>query len=64
MGKAKAKAKQAKGQLKESAGNVMDDKKMQAEGASEKVAGKAQETPRKTHESAAEAMERIRKAGH
>lgn len=47
MGKGKAKAKQMKGQLKETAGRAMDDKRMEAEGRGEKVVGKAQEAAEK-----------------
>ncbi|MCX4775907.1 MULTISPECIES: CsbD family protein [unclassified Streptomyces] len=43
MSKAKAKAKQAKGKLKETLGDTMDDKRMQAEGSTERMAGKAEE---------------------
>ncbi|MEU3060605.1 CsbD family protein [Streptomyces subrutilus] len=43
MSKAKAKAKQAKGRLKESAGSAMDNRKMQAEGAAERIAGTSEE---------------------
>ncbi|MFF3244616.1 CsbD family protein [Streptomyces sp. NPDC002870] len=56
MGKSKAKAKQMKGKLKETAGNAMDDKRMQAEGRSEQMMGKAQETAEK-------AGDRIKKSG-
>ncbi|WP_412075714.1 CsbD family protein [Streptomyces xanthophaeus] len=44
MGKAKGKAKQMKGKLKESAGDAMDDHRMQAEGTAERMSGKAEET--------------------
>ncbi|MCD9141372.1 CsbD family protein [Streptomyces albireticuli] len=47
MGKGKAKAKQMKGQLKESAGRAMDDKRLEAEGRGEKAVGKAQEAAEK-----------------
>ncbi|MFZ3494099.1 CsbD family protein [Streptomyces sp. 5.8] len=43
MGKARAKAKQVKGKIKESAGDALDDKRMEAEGAAERMTGKAQE---------------------
>ncbi|UUN25572.1 CsbD family protein [Streptomyces sp. FIT100] len=43
MAKAKAKAKQAKGQMKETAGKATGDKRMQAEGRGEQMTGKAQE---------------------
>ncbi|MEU9109990.1 CsbD family protein [Streptomyces xanthophaeus] len=43
MGKAKAKAKQMKGKLKESAGGATGDHRMQAEGSSERMSGKAEE---------------------
>lgn len=56
MSKAKAKAKQVKGKLKETAGDAMGDKGMQAEGRSERLTGKAQET-------AAKAAERLKKSG-
>ena len=56
MSKAKAKAKQVKGKLKETAGDAMGDKGMQAEGRSERLTGKAQET-------AAMAGERLKKSG-
>ncbi|MFE5872752.1 CsbD family protein [Streptomyces roseifaciens] len=44
MGKGKAKAKQVKGKLKETTGNVTGDRRMEAEGRAEKVAGKVQES--------------------
>lgn len=56
MSKAKAKAKQVKGKMKETAGDAMGDKGMQAEGRSERLTGKAQET-------AAKAAERLKKSG-
>ncbi len=40
----KGAAKQAKGSIKEAAGKVMGDAKIQAEGKAEKMAGKAQNT--------------------
>ncbi len=43
MGKGKAKAKQVKGQLKETAGRAANDKRLEAEGRAEKMTGKAQE---------------------
>ncbi|MET7621611.1 CsbD family protein [Streptomyces sp. NPDC005408] len=48
MGKAKAKAKQAKGQMKETAGKAMGDRDMQAEGRGEHIAGQAQEAMHRT----------------
>ncbi|MFF7726633.1 CsbD family protein [Streptomyces sp. NPDC008001] len=51
MGKAKAKAKQVKGKLKESAGSATGDKKMEAEGRAEKLSGKVQESAEKTKKS-------------
>ncbi|MFC9243988.1 CsbD family protein [Streptomyces sp. NPDC057136] len=56
MGKAKGKAKQAKGKLQETVGGAMDDKEMKAEGRGEQVKGKAEET-------AAKAAERVKKSG-
>lgn len=56
MSKAKAKAKQVKGKLKETAGDAMGNKGMQSEGRSEQLTGKAQET-------AAKAAERLKKSG-
>ncbi|MET9413977.1 CsbD family protein [Streptomyces klenkii] len=47
MGKAKAKAKQVKGKLKESAGSATGDKRMEAEGRAEKLTGKVQESAEK-----------------
>ncbi|MFD9335053.1 CsbD family protein [Streptomyces sp. NPDC060028] len=47
MSKAKAKAKQVKGKVKETAGDAMDDKRMEAEGAAERMTGKAQESAEK-----------------
>ncbi|MEU9027517.1 CsbD family protein [Streptomyces sp. NPDC048383] len=44
MGKAKAKAKQVKGTMKETAGSAMDDRRMEAEGGAERMSGKAEET--------------------
>ncbi|MCX4510434.1 MULTISPECIES: CsbD family protein [Streptomyces] len=54
MGKAKAKAKQAKGKMKETAGKAMGDREMQAEGRGEQMAGKAREAT----QDAAERMKR------
>ncbi|GAA3027954.1 hypothetical protein GCM10020000_00530 [Streptomyces olivoverticillatus] len=48
MGKAKAKATQVKGRLKEGIGHATDDKRMEAEGRAEKLRGKAQEAAAKT----------------
>ncbi|WP_093802655.1 CsbD family protein [Streptomyces sp. Wb2n-11] len=48
MSKAKAKAKQLKGKMKETAGRTADDRRMEAEGRGEQVRGKAQETVEKT----------------
>ncbi|MGW3659858.1 CsbD family protein [Streptomyces sp. NPDC005151] len=56
MSKAKAKAKQVKGKLKETTGKAMDDKTMQAEGRGEQVLGKVQETAEK-------ASDRVKKSG-
>lgn len=56
MGKAKAKAKQVKGKLKETVGSATGDKDMQAEGRGEQMAGKAQETTAKV-------TERLKKSG-
>lgn len=56
MSKSKAKAKQMKGKLKETAGDAMDDKRMQAEGRGEQMMGKAQE-------SAEKAGDRIKRSG-
>ncbi|WP_330294305.1 CsbD family protein [Streptomyces sp. NBC_00503] len=47
MSKAKAKAKQVKGKIKEAAGDAMDDKSMQARGTAERLTGKAQEAAAK-----------------
>ncbi|MFD9407481.1 CsbD family protein [Streptomyces sp. NPDC059989] len=47
MSKSKAKAKQIKGKIKETAGDAMDDKRMEAEGAAERLTGKAQESAEK-----------------
>ncbi|MGW2602362.1 CsbD family protein [Streptomyces klenkii] len=47
MGKAKAKAKQVKGKLKESTGSATGDKRMEAEGRAEKLTGKVQESVEK-----------------
>ncbi|WP_221356082.1 CsbD family protein [Streptomyces beigongshangae] len=43
MSKAKSKAKQMKGKLKETAGRVMHDKSMEGEGRGEQLADKAQQ---------------------
>lgn len=43
MGKAKAKGKQVKGRMKESAGKAMGDRGMQAEGRGEQIAALTQE---------------------
>jgi uncharacterized protein YjbJ (UPF0337 family) len=56
MSKAKAKAKQVKGKMKETTGDAMDDERMQAEGRGERIAGKAQETAEK-------ATDRVKKTG-
>ncbi|MFE3660967.1 CsbD family protein [Streptomyces sp. NPDC059165] len=56
MGKAKAKAKQVKGKMKESAGRALGDQGMQAEGRGEQMMGK-------THEAAEDAAERMKKSG-
>ncbi|MFV5994878.1 CsbD family protein [Streptomyces sp. NPDC056231] len=56
MGKGKAKAKQVKGKLKETAGGALGDELMQAEGRGEQMTGKAQEA-------AAKAAERLKKSG-
>ncbi|WP_328296580.1 CsbD family protein [Streptomyces sp. NBC_00435] len=55
MSKAKAKAKQVKGKIKETAGDAMDDRRMQAEGAAERLTGKAQEA-------AAKAADQVKKS--
>ncbi|MGK5730552.1 CsbD family protein [Streptomyces sp. URMC 124] len=47
MGKGKAKAKQVKGKLKETAGDVTGNRRMEAEGRAEKVSGKAQDAAEK-----------------
>ncbi|MFD9355164.1 CsbD family protein [Streptomyces sp. NPDC060031] len=47
MSKAKAKAKQVKGKVKETAGDAMGNKRMEAEGAAERMTGKAQESTEK-----------------
>ncbi|MCQ8772479.1 CsbD family protein [Streptomyces telluris] len=44
MGKGKAKAKQVKGKLKETTGNVTGDRRLEAEGRAEKVSGKVEES--------------------
>ncbi|MFF3397921.1 CsbD family protein [Streptomyces sp. NPDC002659] len=46
MGKAKAKGKQVKGRMKESAGKAMGDRGMRAEGRGEQIAGSTQEAVR------------------
>ncbi|MEU6312827.1 CsbD family protein [Streptomyces sp. NPDC047014] len=43
MGKASAKAKQAKGKIKETAGDAMGDRRMQTEGIAEQAGGKTEE---------------------
>lgn len=43
----KAKAKQVRGKIKETAGDAMGDRSMQAEGAAERLTGKAQEAAAK-----------------
>ncbi|QES51307.1 CsbD family protein [Streptomyces venezuelae] len=50
MSKAKAKAKQIKGKMKESVGDMTDDKRMEAEGRGEQMTGKMQEAAAKTGE--------------
>ncbi|MFH8786587.1 CsbD family protein [Streptomyces roseoverticillatus] len=51
MGKGKAKAKQVKGKLKETAGRAADDKRLEAEGRAEKLTGKVQESAEKAKKS-------------
>ncbi len=48
MSKAKAKAKQLKGKMKETVGKTSDDQRMEAEGRGEQLRGKAQETVERT----------------
>ncbi|WP_328498398.1 CsbD family protein [Streptomyces sp. NBC_00414] len=43
MSKAKSKAKQMKGKMKETTGRAMDDKSMEGEGRGEQMMGKAEE---------------------
>ncbi|MFB7172380.1 CsbD family protein [Streptomyces sp. NPDC056254] len=57
MSKAKAKAKQVKGKLKETGGDAVDDKRMQAEGGADQMAGKAEEM-------ASDAAKRTKKGMH
>ncbi|WP_405497222.1 CsbD family protein [Streptomyces sp. NBC_00096] len=57
MSKAKAKAKQVKGKIKETAGDAMGDRRMQAEGAGERLTGKAQEA-------AAKVADKVKKSKH
>ncbi|MCX4585366.1 CsbD family protein [Streptomyces sp. NBC_01481] len=52
MGKAKAKGKQVKGRMKESAGKAMGDRGMQAEGRGEQIPGSPQEAVRKAADQA------------
>ncbi|MET9319643.1 CsbD family protein [Streptomyces sp. NPDC003038] len=54
MDKAKAKAKQVKGKVKEKAGDATDNPRMKSEGTTDKMTGKVQETAAK----AAERMKR------
>ncbi|MFJ1609397.1 CsbD family protein [Streptomyces sp. NPDC088253] len=56
MSKAKAKAKQVKGKMKETTGKAMHDESMQAEGSGEQIAGKVQETTEK-------ATDRVKRTG-
>ncbi|MEU8550096.1 CsbD family protein [Streptomyces roseoverticillatus] len=51
MSKGKAKAKQIKGKLKETTGDAVGNKRMEAEGRAEKVSGKAQEAVEKAKKS-------------
>ncbi|MEV7615027.1 CsbD family protein [Streptomyces sp. NPDC089799] len=44
MSKAKAKAKQVKGKMKETAGDMTDDQRMEMEGRAEHMTGKVQES--------------------
>lgn len=50
MSKAKAKAKQIKGKMKEAAGKATDDPRMRDEGRGEQLRGKAQEAVQKAGE--------------
>lgn len=54
---AKAKGKQLKGKVKQSAGDATDNPRLKAEGTAEKVTGKVQET-------AAKAAERMKRDKH
>ncbi|MFC8275653.1 CsbD family protein [Streptomyces sp. NPDC057271] len=54
MGKGKARMDQMKGKAKESVGDAMDDRSMEAEGRREKTAGKVREA-------AEEAVDRAKK---
>lgn len=47
MSKAKAKAKQVKGKIKETAGEATDDQRMKAEGTTDRLSGKVEETAEK-----------------
>ncbi len=51
-------AEQAKGAIKEAAGNVTGDQKLQAEGKADKVAGKVQSTVGGIKDSAREALDK------
>ena len=53
--------KQVKGSVKEALGKVTGNKSLEAEGATEKVAGKAQEGLGKTEQAAKDAADKLRK---
>ncbi|WP_295987378.1 CsbD family protein [uncultured Variovorax sp.] len=52
--------KQVKGSVKEALGKVTGNKRLEAEGATEKLAGKAQEAVGKTREAAKDAADKLR----
>jgi len=53
--------KQVKGSVKEALGKVTGNKRLEVEGASEKLAGKAQEGVGKTRDAAKDAVDKLRK---
>ncbi|WP_454908759.1 CsbD family protein [Variovorax gossypii] len=53
--------KQVKGSVKEALGKVTGNKRLEVEGAAEKLAGKAQEGVGKTQDAAKDAVDKLRK---
>jgi uncharacterized protein YjbJ (UPF0337 family) len=58
----KGKAEQAKGAIKDKAGELVGSPELEAEGEAERVAGKARETVGKVERHADEAVDKVKKA--